>query len=311
MGKNKRNWESIQGRKGKRFVNRESGKKARGSKRMADGKGFSEATSHRNYQGFRHFDNRDDFDREENTSLVIGRNPVMELLRSEKAIDKLYVAEGSQGSMVKIIAQAREQGIVIISSEKVVLDRMTMGQNHQGVVAQIPALEYKELEDVFALAEERSEDPFVIILDGIEDPHNLGSIIRSAECAGVHGVIIPKRHSCGLTETVVKSAAGAALYMPVVRVTNIGQTIDNLKERGLWICACDMNGQSYYNANLNGSVGIVIGNEGRGISDLVKKKCDFVVSLPMKGNINSLNASNAATVVMYEVVRQRKLQGNN
>ena len=240
-------------------------------------------------------------------NVIVGRNPVTEALKNGREIDKLVVS-ATEGSMIKILAQAKEKGIPVMKVEKAALDRLAQGQAHQGVAAYISPYAYSELDDIFALAEERGEDPFILILDNLEDPHNLGAIMRSAECAGAHGVIIPKRRACGLTEVVAKASAGAIEYMPCVKVTNIAQTIEELQERGIWVAACDMGGQNYYEADLSGKLAVVIGSEGFGISKLVKDKCDFVVSMPMVGRITSLNASNAAAVILYEVRRQRDLR---
>ncbi len=224
--------------------------------------------------------------------------------QERQEIDKLVVS-ATEGSMIKILAQAKEKGIPVMKVEKAALDRLAQGQAHQGVAAYISPYAYSELEDIFALAEARGEEPFILILDNLEDPHNLGAIMRSAECAGAHGIVIPKRRACGLTEIVAKASAGAIEYMPCVKVTNIAQTIDELKARGIWVAACDMGGQNYYEADLGGKLAVVIGSEGFGISKLVRDKCDFVVSMPMVGKITSLNASNAAAVILYEVRRQR------
>ena len=237
-------------------------------------------------------------------NIIVGRNPVTEALRSGREIDKLMVSS-EEGSMKKILAKAKERRIPVMKVEKSAIDRIAEGKAHQGVAAYVSAYAYAELEDIFRIAEERGEDPFIIILDNLEDPHNLGAIMRTAECAGAHGVIIPKRRACGLTEVVAKASAGAIEYMPCVKVTNIAQTIEELKERGIWVAACDMGGQEYYKANLKGKLAVVIGSEGFGISRLVKGKCDFVVSMPMVGRITSLNASNAAAVIIYEVRKQR------
>lgn len=237
-------------------------------------------------------------------NIIVGRNPVTEALRSGREIDKLMVSS-EEGSMKKILALAKERRIPVMKVEKSAIDRIAEGKAHQGVAAYVSAYVYAELEDIFRIAEERGEDPFIIILDNLEDPHNLGAIMRTAECAGAHGVIIPKRRACGLTEVVAKASAGAIEYMPCVKVTNIAQTIEELKERGIWVAACDMGGQEYYKANLKGKLAVVIGSEGFGISRLVKEKCDFVVSMPMVGRITSLNASNAAAVIIYEVRKQR------
>lgn len=238
------------------------------------------------------------------SNVIVGRNPVTEALKSGREVDKLLVS-ATEGSMIKILAMAKENGIPVMKVEKAALDRIAPGQAHQGVAAYISPYEYAELDDIFARAEASGEEPFIIILDNLEDPHNLGAIMRTAECAGAHGVIIPKRRACGLTEVVAKASAGAIEYMPCVKVTNIAQTIDELKERGIWVAACDMGGREYYKADLTGKLAVVIGSEGFGISKLVKDKCDFVVSMPMLGKITSLNASNAAAVIIYEVRKQR------
>ena len=241
---------------------------------------------------------------ERNSNVIIGRNPVMEALKSGREIDKILVSSG-EGSIVKIVGMAKDKGLPIIKAEKASLDRIAQGGAHQGIIAYASAYEYKEIDDILAKAEKQGEEPFVLILDNLEDPHNLGAIMRTAECAGAHGVIIPKRNACGLTETVAKTSAGAIEYMPCVRVTNIVNAIEELKEKGFWVAACDMGGQDYYKADLSGKLAVVIGSEGAGISRLVKENCDFTVSMPMVGRITSLNASNAAAVLMYEVRRQR------
>ena len=243
----------------------------------------------------------------ENANIIIGRNPVMEALKAGREMDKILVAKGAEGSIVKIIAMAKDNGVPVIYSEQVGLDRISGGKAHQGVAAYMPAHEYVEVEDILDIAKERGEDPFIIILDNIEDPHNLGAIMRTAETAGAHGIIIPKRRAVGLTETVAKASAGAIEYMPVAKVVNIAQTIDSLKERGIWVAACDMGDSMYYEANLTGPMALVVGAEGEGISRLVKEKCDYVVSIPMLGHITSLNASNAAAILIYEICKQRIL----
>jgi len=248
----------------------------------------------------------DDFDAAPRENLLVGRNPVIEALRAGRDIERIYMAEGAGGSISIIRALAKEQGVAISMVGSVKLNHMAPGEKHQGVVAEIPAYHYSEMKDIFAKAEESGEPPFVVILDELTDPHNVGAIIRTAECMGAHGVIIPNRRACGLTSTVAKSSAGAIERIPVVRVTNIGRTIDELKELGIWSAACDMDGESCYDAELSGAIAIVIGNEGRGISPLVKKKCDYVISVPMKGVINSLNASNAAAIIMSEIRHQRE-----
>lgn len=241
---------------------------------------------------------------EADSNIIIGRNPVMEALKNDRQVDKLMVSS-REGSMIKILALAKEKSVPVIMVEKAALDRIAAGRPHQGVAAYISPYEYAEMEDIFALAKSRGEDPFLIILDNLEDPHNLGAIMRTAECAGAHGIIIPRRHACGLTEVVAKASAGAIEYMPCVKVTNIAQTIDELKAQGIWVAACDMGGKPYYQADLKGKLAVVIGSEGAGISKLVREKCDYVVSMPMVGKITSLNASNAAAVIIYEVRKQR------
>ncbi len=241
--------------------------------------------------------------RDEN--IIVGRNPVTEALKSGRTVEKIYVQQNAGGSLGRVIQLAKEKGVPVMESGKAALDKMAGGLPHQGVAASVTPYRYADFDDVMKKAEDAGEDPFIVILDGIEDPHNLGAVMRSAECAGAHGVVIPKRHSCGLTETVAKASAGAIEYMPCVKVTNIAQTIDMLKEEGFWIGACDMGGTEYYKQDLTGKLAVVIGGEGSGVSRLVREKCDFVVSMRLCGNINSLNASNAAAVLMYEVRRQR------
>lgn len=238
--------------------------------------------------------------------IVEGRNAVIEAFRSGKTVDKLYVLDGCQDGPVRtIIREAKKYDTIINYVAKERLDQLSETKKHQGVIAQVAAYEYSEVEDMFALAEQKGEDPFIIILDGIEDPHNLGAIIRTANLAGAHGVIIPKRRAVGLTATVAKTSAGALHYTPVAKVTNIAKTMEELKERGMWFVCADMGGETMYRLNLKGSIGLVIGNEGEGVSRLVKEKCDFIASIPMKGDIDSLNASVAAGVLAYEIVRQR------
>lgn len=232
--------------------------------------------------------------------VIAGRNPVSEALRSGRPIDKILVARGEKsGAVVGILAKARDRQIPVKEVDRVKLDFLSGSAPHQGIVALAAAKEYSSVEDILAYAGERGEPPFIVILDGIEDPHNLGAIIRTAECTGVHGVIIPKRRSAGLTYTVGKASAGAVEYMRVARVTNISALIDGLKERGVWIYGADMNGTDYTDCDMSGACAIVIGSEGKGISRLVREKCDVIVSLPMRGKINSLNASVAAGVLMY------------
>ena len=239
--------------------------------------------------------------------IVIGRNSVLELIKSGKDINKLYIQKGNRhGSINEIISRARENKIVIKEVEKNKLDEMCENQNHQGVIATVPPFEYSDIDDILNLAKQKNEDPFIIILDEIEDPHNLGSIIRTAECAGAHGVIIPKRRSAEVNSTVNKTSAGAVQYVKVARVNNLNDTIKYLKENDVWIYGTDAGAKSYYNEqNYKGGVAIVIGSEGYGMNKLVAKNCDFLVKIPMKGKVNSLNASVSAAIMMYEVLNQR------
>lgn len=240
--------------------------------------------------------------------IIDGRNAVLEAFRSGKTIDKLFVLDGCQDGPVRtIIREAKKTDTIINFVDKERLDRLSDSGHHQGVVAQAAAYEYAEVEDILENARQKGEDPFIFVLDEIEDPHNLGAIIRTANLAGAHGVIIPKRRAVGLTATVAKTSAGAINYTPVAKVTNIGRTIDELKKSGMWFVCADMGGDTMYNLNLKGSIGLVIGNEGSGVSRLVKEKCDYIASIPMKGDIDSLNASVAAGVLAYEIVRQRMM----
>lgn len=238
---------------------------------------------------------------------VEGRNAVLELLESEKDINKIYVQSGEKhGSIMKIIAKAKANGVVVQEVQKRKLDEMSIAKNHQGVIAIVPPFQYVEVEDILAEAKEKNEDPFILILDGIEDPHNLGSIIRTAETAGAHGIIIPKRRAASVNATVAKTSAGAVEHMKVARVNNINDTIKELKGNGIWICGTDMEAKTlHYNQDYNMPIAIVIGNEGKGMSRLTKENCDFLVKIPMKGKINSLNASVSAGIIMYEVVKGR------
>lgn len=242
----------------------------------------------------------------EEVFVIEGRNAVLEAYRSGKTIDKLYVLTGCQdGSINSIIREAKKTDTIINYVSRDKLNAMSETGKHQGVIAHAAAYRYSTIDDIFDLAASRGEAPFIFVLDEIEDPHNLGAIIRTANLAGAHGVVIPKRRASGITATVVKASAGAINYTPVVKVTNIGKTIDELKDRGMWFACADMSGEIMYKCNLTDSMGIVVGNEGNGVSRLVKEKCDYVVSIPMKGDIDSLNASVAAGVLAYEVVRQR------
>ena len=238
---------------------------------------------------------------------IEGRNSVIELLESKKDINKIFVTKGEKhGSINKILAMARERNVIIVEKDKRQMEQMAQTPNYQGVIAIVPPFEYCEIEDILEDAKNKNEDPFVLILDGIEDPHNLGSIIRTAETAGIHGVIIPKRRAASENSTVSKVSAGAVEHMKIARVTNISDSIQKLKDNGLWICGTDIDAKNYYyNQDLKGPLGIVIGNEGQGMSEKVKKNCDFLVKIPMKGKVTSLNASVSTGIVVYEAVKQR------
>ena len=245
-------------------------------------------------------------DKHGNENMIEGRNTVLEAFRSGKPVDKLFVLDGCQDGPVRtIVREAKKHDTLVQFVDKERLTQLSQTGRHQGVIAYTAAYEYAQVEDMLALAKERGEDPFLILLDDIEDPHNLGAIIRTANLAGAHGVIIPKRRAVGLTATVAKTSAGAINYTPVAKVTNQTKTMKELKEKGLWFVCADMGGESMYKLNLAGPIGLVIGNEGEGVSRLVKETCDFVASIPMKGDIDSLNASVATGVLAYEIVRQR------
>lgn len=249
----------------------------------------------------------EDFEIDEN--LLFGRNAVIEALKSEREIDKILIQKGEkEGSVIKIISAAKAKGIVILEVEKSKLDELTGREKHQGVVAYVAAHEYVSVEEILEDAAAKGEAPFVLILENIQDPHNLGAIIRTAHTAGVHGIIIPKRRAVGLTGTVAKSSAGALEHTKVAKVSNIAQTIKELQQKGLWIACADMDGKVLYEENLTGPMGIVVGSEGEGISKLTKQTCDYVVSVPMYGKVTSLNASVAASLMVYEVVRQRNFK---
>ncbi|MFQ9394111.1 MAG: 23S rRNA (guanosine(2251)-2'-O)-methyltransferase RlmB [Lachnospiraceae bacterium] len=237
---------------------------------------------------------------------IEGRNAVLEAFRSGKTIDKLFVQDGCKdGPILSITREARKHDTLIKYVPRERLDQLSETGKHQGVIAYAAAYEYAEVEDILKNARDKGEEPFIFLLDNIEDPHNLGAIIRTANLAGAHGVIIPKRRAVGLTATVAKTSAGALNYTPVAKVTNLAATIDELEKEGLWFVCADMGGESMYRLNLKGPIGLVIGNEGEGVSRLVKEKCDYIASIPMKGDIDSLNASVAAGVLAYEIVRQR------
>ena len=237
---------------------------------------------------------------------IEGRNAVLEAFRSGKCVDKLFILDGCQDGPVRSIArEARKKDTIINYVPKERLDSMSETGAHQGVIAQVAAYEYSTVEEILENARKKGEPPFLFLLDNIEDPHNLGAIIRTAHLAGAHGVIIPKRRAVGLTATVAKTSAGALNYTSVAKVTNLGKTIDELKEQGIWFVCADMGGETMYRLNLTGPIGLVIGNEGEGVSRLIREKCDYIASIPMKGDIDSLNASVAAGVLAYEIVRQR------
>lgn len=244
---------------------------------------------------------------EESKSLVIeGRNAVLEALRSGKPMDKLYVLDGCQDGPIRtIVREAKKHDVILQFVTKERLNQLSETVKHQGVIAHAAAYEYAQVEDMLELAKSRGEDPFIFLLDNIEDPHNLGAIIRTANLAGAHGVIIPKRRAVGLTATVARTSAGALNYTPVARVTNLKKTVEDLKKQGLWFVCADMDGTVMYDLDLKGPIGLVIGNEGEGVSRLMKENCDFVAGIPMKGDIDSLNASVATGVLAYEIVRQR------
>lgn len=237
--------------------------------------------------------------------IVIGRNAVLELLKTDRQIECVYLQKGLSGTISKIAAICRDKGVVIKEAAGIKLDNLCANGNHQGVVAQTAAASYCEVDDIFGLAEKKGEPVFIVIADEIEDPHNLGAIIRSAEAAGAHGLIIPKRRSAGLSFAVSKTSAGATEYLPVARVSNLVSTMEALKKRGCWLYAADMGGENWCGVDYSGPLALVVGGEGKGVGRLVKENCDFTVSLPMRGKISSLNASVAAGIILYEIARQR------
>lgn len=241
-----------------------------------------------------------------NENLIEGRNAIIEAFRSDKTIDKLYIQDGlKDGPIQTILREAKKRNLFINFVSKDILDKMSPTSKHQGAIANLASYEYYDIDDILAVAKEKEEDPFIFILDGIEDPHNLGAIIRTANLVGAHGVVIPKHRAVGLTATVARTSAGAINYTKVAKVTNINSTIEELKKEGLWFVCADMGGELMYKLNLKGPIGLVIGNEGSGVSALVKKNCDMLASIPMKGDIDSLNASVATGVLAYEIFRQR------
>lgn len=244
---------------------------------------------------------------EEQSGIVIGRNAVSELLKSGRAIDKIYIRKGErEGSVTVLVAKAIERGIPVVESELSKLDFISGGANHQGIVAMASMKEYVSVDDILSTARERGEKPLIVIADSIEDPHNLGALIRCAECAGAHGIIIPKRHAVGITPAVYKSSAGAIEYMAVAKVSNIATTIEYLKEKGLWIFACEAGGTPYYETDFNCPAAIILGSEGNGVGRLIKERSDFTVSIPMYGRVNSLNVSTAASVILCHAARMQR-----
>ncbi|HYE08950.1 MAG TPA: 23S rRNA (guanosine(2251)-2'-O)-methyltransferase RlmB [Patescibacteria group bacterium] len=242
-------------------------------------------------------------------NLIEGRNPVLEALKSGREIDKIFIQKGaSEGSIRQIIAIAREKNLLIKEVDKIKLDNLSLTHNHQGVIASAALYKYYEIEEILDIAKEKGEDPFIIILDEITDNHNLGAIIRTADAAGVHGIIIPKRRSASLTPVVAKTSAGAIEYVPVSKVTNINQTLEYLKKQGLWIIGADMSGETYYQKDMTGPIALVIGSEGEGIGRLIKENCDYLVKIPMSGKISSLNAGVSAGIIAYDIFRQRQLK---
>lgn len=244
-----------------------------------------------------------DFERREN--VVVGRNAVRELLASDTPVDKILVS-GREGSVVALIAEAKERGIPVVDAENTALDRLSGGENHQGIAAYVAEKEYSTIEEILETAAERGEKPLIVVCDGIEDPHNLGAVIRCAECAGAHGVIIPERRACGLTPAVSKASAGAILHMKIARVGNIAQTIEKLKDSGVWTFAAEAGGIDFYDADFNLPCAIVLGGEDSGVSRLVKERCDFIISIPMYGHVNSLNVSTAASVLLCRAARMQR-----
>ena len=277
----------------KQYYKKDRFEKNKGERTKKDYRNNNEKKPEKNVEETKKFDDQ-----------IEGRNSVLELLESGKDINKIFVTRGERhGSINKILAIAKERKIIVVEKDKKQMEEMAQEENYQGVIAIVPPFEYSEIDDILNTAKERGEDPFVLILDGIEDPHNLGSIIRTAETAGVHGIIIPKRRAASVNSTVNKTSAGAVEYMKIARVTNITDAIEELKSAGLWICGTAVDTDKYYyNQDLTGPLGIVIGNEGKGISEKVKKNCDFLVKIPMKGNIESLNAAVSTGIVVYESV---------
>ena len=241
-----------------------------------------------------------------NGNLIFGRNSVIEALEASRKLEKVLVLDGGTGSLRKIIGMAKDSGVRVEFVDRKTLDRLSGGANHQGVIAKGQMFEYSNVDSICEAAATNGEDPFILILDGIEDPHNLGAILRTGECAGVHGIIIPERRAASVDSVAMKVAAGAAEYVKVARVKNLSRTLDELKNKGVWIVGLDMYGERYYEQNLKGPIALVVGNEGKGISRLIKEKCDYMISIPLKGKVSSLNASNAVAVAVYETLKQRE-----
>lgn len=276
------------------------------NRKKEENRGINKGKEYRNRENKERSDYRNREDKEPNENIIEGRNPVIEVLKSGRTVEKLFIAKGAvEGSLKMIISKARDMGIVVSEVDRKKLDDMSTTHSHQGVIALVSPYDYSTIDDMLKYAEEKGEEPFIIVLDEIEDPHNLGSIIRSANVIGAHGIIIPKRRSALVTATVAKASAGAVEYTRITKVTNLNQAIKELKEKGLWVIGTDMDGEICYNSNLTGPIAIVIGSEGKGISRLLKENCDGVASIPVQGEVNSLNASVAAGIIMYEIKRQR------
>ncbi len=290
----------------RRNENRRKGARRENNRGIVDRRGVMDRRSHQRRQEDKEEKIVQDLERIFDDQIE-GRNAVLELLESDKDINKIYITKGElKGSINKIVAIANEKKVIIVQKDKKQMDMMAQTENYQGVIAVVPPYEYVDVEDILDVAKERNEDPFILILDGIEDTHNLGAIIRTAETAGVHGIIIPKRRAAQVNSTVSKVASGALQYMKIARVNNISDTISKLKDNGVWVCGTAIDAEKYYyDQNLTGPLAIVIGNEGKGISELVKRNCDFLVKIPMKGKVTSLNASVSTGIVVYEAVKQR------
>lgn len=290
----------------RRNDNRRKGARRENNRGIIDRRGVMDRRSHQRRQEDKEEKIVQDLERIFDDQIE-GRNAVLELLESDKDINKIYITKGElKGSINKIVAIANEKKVIIVQKDKKQMDMMAQTENYQGVIAVVPPYEYADVEDILDVAKERNEDPFILILDGIEDTHNLGAIIRTAETAGVHGIIIPKRRAASVNSTVSKVSAGAVEHIKIARVTNISDSIQKLKDNGLWICGTDIDAKNYYyDQDLKGPLGIVIGNEGQGMSEKVKKNCDFLVKIPMKGKVTSLNASVSTGIVVYEAVKQR------